>query len=254
MEEIKLAGSPAELIAAQAREQTSASADSLDAAAPARVREHSVATDAGDEDEPEYGAEPEHLSVEQKEERRQLIRRVGRYRALFPGELVDINTSNLDSLPLQKLRDLSQDVEFLVATRRSAKACRSLFIGGLQGLEVVGPYAGLELKGLSNVAAASEDLLLTVDECAIKYEQMVQIDPLARLAIGVAQLALAVDAHNKRQKDSPPPAPVAAAQAAHATEVPTATASKRNVGEPPHPRVVGQRPTDNILTADFGDL
>ena len=45
------------------------------------------------------------------------------------------------------------------------------------------PYAGMDLKGLSNVAASSEDLLQTCDEAAVRYESMIEIDPLARLAI-----------------------------------------------------------------------
>ena len=225
MEEIKLSGSPASLIAAD-----DCVDDGADESAPVRFHAE-AASDGADDDDGE--PEAEQLSPEDKEERRQLIRKVGRYRALFAQQLSDINTSNLDVLPLQKLRDLSQDVEFLVATRRSAAACRSLFVGSLVGLETIGPYAGLELKGLSNVAAQSEDLLLTVDECAIKYESVIQIDPLARLAIGVGQLCLAIDAHNRRQRDNPPAAPVV-------TVAPAATESRKR--------------EDNILAADFGDL
>ena len=229
METISLSSSPAQLIAADTAEDDGAEA------APA-VRFHEAANDGADDDDGE--PEPEQLSPEDKLLRRQLLRKIARYRALFPGEISDINVSNLDSLSLEKLRDLEQDVSFLVATRRSAKACRSLFIGSLQAVEAIGPYAGLELKGLSNVAASSEDLLMTCDEAAIRYESMIEIDPLARLLIGVAQLALAVDSHNKRQRDNPPPAPVVTAAPA-----PTHTA----------PPDAGKR-VDNILAADYGDL
>ncbi len=44
---------------------------------------------------------PRQLSQEEKEERRQLIRKVGRYRALFPAELADIATTGLDAMPLE---------------------------------------------------------------------------------------------------------------------------------------------------------
>ena len=229
METISLSSSPAALIASDAAE------DGDDEGAPVRLHAEAASDGADDGDDP---PEPEQLSAEEKEERRQLIRKVGRYRALFPKEISDINVSNLDALPLQKLRDLSKDVEFLVATRRSAKACRSLFIGSLVGLEAMAPYAGMDLKGLSNVAASSEDLLLTVDECAVRYEQAIEIDPLARLAIGVAQLALAVDSHNKRQRDNPPPAPVVTAAPAP-TQAAPADAGKR---------------VDNINAAEFQDL
>ena len=144
--------------------------------------------------------QPESLSAEDKEERRQLLRKVGRYRATFPKELDDISTSGLQQMPLDKLRDLAVDVEFLVGTRRSAKAIRSMFIAGLQAGELAGPLVGLELQGLANHAASSEDLLLTVDEVAVKYEATMYVDPVARLGLAVLQLALAVDGHNRRQK------------------------------------------------------
>ena len=227
METISLSGSPAQLIAADAAED-----DGADEGPP--VKFHEAASDGGDDDE----QEPEQLSPEDKLLRRQLLRKIARYRALFPGEISDINVSNLDSLSLEKLRDLEQDVSFLVATRRSAKACRSLFIGSLQGLEAMAPYAGMDLKGLANCAASSEDLLMTCDEAAVRYESMIEIDPLARLAIGVAQLCVAIDSHNKRQRDNPPPAPVVTAAPAP-TQAAPADAGKR---------------VDNINAAEFQDL
>ena len=175
-------------------------------------------------------AVPAQLSVEEKEERRQLIRKVGRYRALFPKELEDIQTTGLDSMPLEALRDLGQDVEFLVGTRRSAKAVRGLFIGGIQGVEAAGPLLGLQLGGLANVAASSEDLLSTVDECAVKWENQIYIDPVARLGLAIVQLALAVDSHNRRA-----PTPVPPTQA------------------PPAQPATSQR-VDNLAVAEFSDL
>ena len=81
---------------------------------------------------------------------------------------------------------------------------------------------------------------MTCDEAAVRYESMIEIDPLARLLIGVAQLALAVDSHNKRQRDAPPAVPLSAAAPA-----PTQAAAA--------PTEAGKR-VDNILAADFGDL
>ena len=170
--------------------------------------------------------QPEALSPEEKEERRQLLRKIGRYRSLFPKELDDISTTGLQTMSMEKLRDLATDVEFLVGTRRSAKAVRGMFIAGLQAGELAGPLVGLELQGLANVAAASEDLLLTVDEVAVKYEKILYVDPVARLGLAVVQLALAVDSHNRRAKTAVPP-PTAAAV------VPVATPQAAYDGPPP---------------------
>ena len=129
---------------------------------------------------------------------------------------------------------MGQDVEFLVGTRRSAKAVRNLFIGGIQGVEAAGPFLGLELRGLANIAAASEDLLSTVDEVGVKYESSLYVDPIARLGLAVVQLALAVDSHNRRAPTHAQAAPPAQALPAQAATAPT-------------------RP-DNILPAEFSDL
>ena len=143
---------------------------------------------------------------EQKIERRVLIRKVGRYRALFPTEVVDVDLSNLGARPLEALRDLARDVEFLVSTRRSAKAVRSMFIGGVQVLETGGPYVGLELQGLAGVVSQSQELLETVDEAAVKYESCCEVDPVARIFLQLTQLIMVVDSHNKQKKLIAPPA------------------------------------------------
>ena len=100
-------------------------------------------------------------------------------------------------------------------------------------MEAAGPLLGLQLGGLANVAASSEDLLSTVDEVAVKYESSLYVDPIARLGLAVMQLALAVDSHNRRA-----PAPVPPTQAPPATP-PTPATSQR---------------VDNLAVAGFSDL
>jgi hypothetical protein len=192
MEDIKLQGSPAQLLADD---------DNIEQNTDQSAGQNAEQFPDGPEQFPEL-QQPEQLSTEQKEERRQLLRKIGRYRAIFAKELTDIQTTGLDTMALEALRDLATDVEFLVGTRRSAKAVRGMFIGGLQGLEVAGPMVGFKLDGLANIAASSEDLLATVDEVAIKYESQIYVDPVARLAMGIAQLALAVDSHNRRKDNA----------------------------------------------------
>ena len=237
MEEITLAGSAAPTRFAAG----SSESDSIHAFAPQPTSEdddetviHAVA------DQPE--GKPENLSPEEKEERRQLLRKIQRYRSLFPKELDDISTSGLQTMPLTSLRDLAVDVEFLVGTRRSAKAVRGMFIAGLQAGELAGPLVGLELQGLANVAASSEDLLLTVDEVAVKYEKILYVDPVARLALAIAQLALAVDSHNRRVKASPVAAPSVTAATAAAYEGPPPTTLKTT------------RPDNLAAAAEYADL
>jgi hypothetical protein len=138
-------------------------------------------------------------SEEEKNEKRTLIRKIMRYRSTFPTELIDLTQklNNLGCYSLYELRDLCRDVEYLVATRRSSKAMRSFFLAGLGVLEVSGGIVGLQLNGLTHIASQNEELLSTVDEAAIKHEKLLELPPLQRLAIGVAQLAFVVDAKNR---------------------------------------------------------
>ena len=182
--------------------------------------------DGAAETEPEPHPDPQDPpSEEEKNERRVLIRKIMRYRALFPTELVDVDLTDLGARPIEELRDIARDVEFLVSTRRSAKAVRGMFIGSVQLLETGGPFLGLELEGLTGVVAQSQDLLETVDEAAVRYEGVLEVDPVARIAIQMGQLVLAIDQHNRQKKLAQPTIP---AQAAPAASLETASASNIN--------------------------
>ena len=155
-------------------------------------------------DEQEFPVEPQHvMTPQEKDEARVLKRRIGKYKSLFPQETVDFDQGALDSLSIDELRDKAKDVEYVVATRRSSKAIRGLFLGGLASTELVaGPILGLELQGLAGFASRSEDLMQTVDEVGVKYGDQLYVDPLIRLSMGMMQLAMAVDAHNRAAKSA----------------------------------------------------
>ena len=163
-------------------------------------------------DEQEFPVEPQQMmSPAEKDEARVLKRRIGKYKSLFPQETVDFDQGTLDTLGIEELRDKAKDVEYVVATRRSSKAIRGLFLGGLASTELVaGPILGLELQGLAGFASRSEDLMQTVDEVGVKYGDQLYVDPLIRLSMGMMQLAMAVDAHNRAAKTAevaPTPTP-----------------------------------------------
>ena len=155
-------------------------------------------------DEQELLVEPQQMMTPQeKDEARVLKRRIGKYKSLFPQETADFDQGTLDSLSIDELRDKAKDVEYVVATRRSSKAIRGLFLGGLASTELVaGPILGLELQGLAGFASRSEDLMQTVDEVGVKYGDQLYVDPLIRLSMGMMQLAMAVDAHNRAAKSA----------------------------------------------------
>ena len=147
-------------------------------------------------------AEPEPLTPEDVKIRRSLVRRIARYKAIFPNEITEL-AAELEGLTYkspEELTALLEEVQFLVETRRTTAQARGLFLAGLSIGEAAGPHIGLNLQGLTLVASQSPDLLSTCDELALKYEGVVQIDPLARLAMAVGQLCLAVDATNRARE------------------------------------------------------
>ena len=127
----------------------------------------------------EFPVEVQQMTPAEKDEARVLKRRIGKYKSLFPQETVDFDQgTSLDSLSIDELRDKAKDVEYVVATRRSSKAIRGLFLGGLASTELVaGPILGLELQGLAGFASRSKDLMQTVDEVGVKYEDKLYVDP-----------------------------------------------------------------------------
>jgi hypothetical protein len=135
--------------------------------------------------------------------RRELMRKLFRYRVTFKDELTDLDLEDLGSKSYEELKTLLDDTEFMVSTRRSMGASRQMFLAGTVMMEQIGPYLGAELKGLTNVCANNPDLLTTVDEVAIKYEKQLVLDPVARLGILMGQLVLAVHTHNTRNGVSP---------------------------------------------------
>ena len=152
------------------------------------------------EDGPEE--EPEPLSPDEVKTRRNLVRHIARYKAVFPAEVSEL-AAELEGLihkSPEELAALLEEVQFLVETRRSTAQARGLFLAGLTMGEAAGPHVGLRLQGLTQVAAQSADLLTTVDEVALTYEDVVQVDPLARLAMAVGQLCLAVDGANRARE------------------------------------------------------
>jgi hypothetical protein len=147
------------------------------------------------------------MTEAEKLRRRQILVKIKRYKTTFPEITADVDTAEIRDLPLHDLEILVEDVEFLVSVRQSNGASRQLFLSGCTVAETVGKPFGIQLKGLTNVCAANDNLLQTVDECAIKYGDSYAVGPEVRLGLILTQLVVAVHQHNKAQdnSDTPPP-------------------------------------------------
>ena len=116
-----------------------------------------------------------------------IIRKLRQYHKTFAVELEDHKLTNLQNMTMTELETLLSEVQYTISTARSANAIRSMFLGSVQISESIGPYMGLDLRGLASVCQKSQDVLLTVDEIAIKYGNFIEIDPVYRLSASMLQ-------------------------------------------------------------------
>ena len=137
------------------------------------------------------------MSPAELDERRQLLRKLSRYQTMFKAEVQGLPLSDASSMTLYNLRNLAEDAEFMVATRKCAQASRSLFLSSCTIAEAVSKPIGIKLNGLTNVCAGNEELLSTIDELSIKYESTVMISVEQRFLMQMGQLCIAIHSHNK---------------------------------------------------------
>jgi len=137
------------------------------------------------------------LTDEDKLERRQLLRKLFRYRQTFPSEVSNLPIADAIDFSMDQLRSLVDDTEYLVACRKSVKSSRTMFLSTVNVAEMMSKPTPLKLNGMSNVCANNEDLLQVVDELSIKYESTMMISPEKRLILIMAQIAIQVHAINK---------------------------------------------------------
>jgi hypothetical protein len=94
---------------------------------------------------------------------------------------------------------------------------------------------------LTATAAASQDLLRTIDEIALRYEAIARLDPVHRLGLSLAQLVLAVDRANR------------AAAVATGAASPASPPKSIPASAPAAPASQSQR-ADNVAREGFSDL
>jgi hypothetical protein len=128
-----------------------------------------------------------------------IIKKINQYKALFPDDTKSINTSNIDNLTPDKLKEKLKSIQGLVESRGSVNGTRSFFILGVNSLEKYDYVLKMKLQGLTMTVANNEELLKTCDEVSVKYLSVLsQTDPLLRLFLGLGSIILALDMKNKK--------------------------------------------------------
>ena len=137
---------------------------------------------------------PKPQPPDDRDERRQLIDKIKKYRQGFDAaKALPFN----EDMSTDKLRSLLDDIRLCISSRNTSLIFRSGYLTAVKGVELVGTKTGLRCYGLSDALGKSvevADLLKEIEaEVGIKY-----ISPWKRLAFITVTTAVVLDGMNRR--------------------------------------------------------
>lgn len=117
--------------------------------------------------------------------------KIMRYKNVFPEELEiyasKLNIDYLNTLDEEQLNELLQQVKMTVGCRRGASLIPYAYFGVVEAVEKVGCKMNMKLAGLSHSLQTNKNLLGTLDELSLEYEDFAYRTPLERLALFTIQ-------------------------------------------------------------------
>ena len=137
---------------------------------------------------------PKPQPPDDRDERRQLIDRIKKYRQGFDAaKALPFN----EDMSTDRLRSLLDDIRLSISSRNTSLIFRSGYLTAVKGVELVGTKTGLRCYGLSDALGKSaevSDLLKEIEaEVGIKY-----VSPWKRLAFITVTTAVVLDGLNRR--------------------------------------------------------
>jgi len=140
------------------------------------------------------GSYPTNPPPDDKDERRELIDKIRKYRHGFDAaRALPFN----EDMPTDKLRSLLDDIRLSISSRNTSLLFRNGYLTAVKGVELVGSKAGLRCYGLADTLGKSvevSDLLKEMEaEMGIRY-----ISPWKRLAFITMSTAVVLHGLNAR--------------------------------------------------------
>ena len=137
---------------------------------------------------------PKPQPPDDRDERRQLIDRIKKYRQGFDAaKALPFN----EDMSTDRLRSLLDDIRLSISSRNTSLIFRSGYLTAVKGVELVGTKTGLRCYGLADALGKSaevSDLLKEIEaEVGIKY-----VSPWKRLAFITVTTAVVLDGLNRR--------------------------------------------------------
>ena len=137
---------------------------------------------------------PKPQPPDDRDERRQLIDRIKKYRQGFDAaKALPFN----EEMSTERLRSLLDDIRLCISSRNTSLIFRSGYLTAVKGVELVGTKTGLRCYGLADALGKSAevaDLLKEIEaEVGIKY-----VSTWKRLAFITVTTAVVLDGMNQR--------------------------------------------------------
>jgi hypothetical protein len=144
--------------------------------------------------------EPEQESFDTTLEKIQTRDQILRYHVSFAKYLgaYQSKIEQMDDLELPELKRLLQEISITVSARTSGNMARRNFNALINGLECAAPILNMNLRGLSQIIEADNEVAECIEELNIKYDVMKYTPPEVRLFLLTSNLVIAVNRENKK--------------------------------------------------------
>ena len=148
---------------------------------------------------PSYNPEPK-LSLEEIKEKRKIIIHIKNYIREFPTSLSEFKEIDYGSKSTDQLYNYLEEIKLTVCQSNSGGMLLGVFQGGCDVLESVAPMINYDLTGLKFVASKNPNIIASVKELSLEYQNLNYIPPEKRLALLMFQMCYALNSMNKTNK------------------------------------------------------
>jgi hypothetical protein len=142
----------------------------------------------------------ENLSVDERGERRQLMKKIRLYMANFK----DLRAIDMDDIEehatTARLKLVVEDIEFQMSSKRSFEMPMTAYKVGCMGIENITCKAGMKTQGFATICTNDEAILETAKELFIKYDCSKDIPCEYRLAMSLSMVLFSLHSLNKKRE------------------------------------------------------
>jgi hypothetical protein len=142
----------------------------------------------------------ENLSVDERGERRQLMKKIRLYMANFK----DLRAIDMDDIEehatTERLKLVVEDIEFQLSSKRSFEMPMTAYKVGCMGIENITCKAGMKTEGFATICTNDESILETAKELFIKYDCSKDIPCEYRLAMSLSMVLFSLHSLNKKRE------------------------------------------------------